>query len=71
MPLDTVTNIGEEVSSMTAEGVTSALGTVWTIVGDTVTFIGENPVLMVCFVGGLVSTVGVRLFRRLKRAVGA
>ena len=56
---------------MTAESVTTALDTVWDIVESVVTFIGGNPVLMVCFVGALVSTVGVRLFKRLRKSVGA
>lgn len=56
------------VSGMTTEGVTTALGTVKEIFSWVVTTVGENPVLMVFFVGGLIP-VGIRVFKKIKNAV--
>lgn len=54
--------------SMTTEGVTAALGTVKEIFTWVVTTVGENPVLMVFFVGGLIP-VGINVFKKIKKAV--
>lgn len=53
---------------MNAEGVSTALTTVWELVGSCVDFIGKNPVLMVLFVAGLVP-MGFRIFKRAKNSV--
>ena len=55
---------------MTAEGLTNALASVWEIVGSAVDFIAENPILMVCFVAGLVP-VGFKIFKKARKSVGA
>lgn len=57
-----------EVATMTTESITTALGTVKEMVTWVVSFISENPVLMVFFVGGLIP-LGVRVFKSLKRSV--
>lgn len=56
------------VTGMSSESITSALATIKSIVSWVVEFIGDNPVLMVFFVGGLIP-VGVHVFRSLKNSV--
>lgn len=58
----------EVVNGMTTETITTALGTVKEIVSWVVSFIGENPVLMVFFVGGMIP-VGIKIFKKLKNSV--
>lgn len=48
--------------------ITGPLSTIKDIVAWVVTFIGDNPVLMVFFVGGLIP-VGIRVFKKLKNSV--
>lgn len=55
---------------MTAEGMTTALTSVWEIVGSAVDFIAENPLLMVCFAAELVP-LGFKIFKKARRSVGA
>lgn len=58
----------EVVNGMTTEGITSALEWIKQIVSWVVSFIGENPVLMVFFVGGMIP-VGIKIFKKLKNSV--
>ena len=58
-----------EAGEALTKAVTTALGTVWEIVGDCVTFIADNPVLMVIFVGGCLVPIGFKIFKRAKRSV--
>lgn len=58
----------EVVNGMTTETITTALATVKEIVSWVVSFIGENPVLMVFFVGGMIP-VGIKIFKKLKNSV--
>lgn len=53
---------------MTTENITTALATVKEIVTWVVSFVGENPVLMVFFVGGMIP-VGVKIFKKLRKSV--
>lgn len=55
-------------ASMTSEGISSALGMIKSIVSWVVSFVADNPVLMVFFVAGLIP-VGIMVFRKLKNAV--
>lgn len=64
----TTTEAVQKGAGMTSEAVTAALGTIKDIVSWVVSFVSENPVLMVFFVGGLIP-VGVRVFRSLKNSV--
>lgn len=69
MPIHVLMNGGTEaVGGMTAAGVTSALTTVMEVLGECVTFIGGNPVLMVIFTASLVG-MGFKLFKKAKRSV--
>ena len=69
MPINVLFGGGTDaVNGMTAEGVTSGLTTVMEVLGQCVTFIGSNPVLMVIFTGSLVG-MGFRLFKKAKRSV--
>ena len=54
------------VSGMTSEAITTALGTVGTLVQKAISMIADNPVLMVCFCAGLVP-IGIGIVRSLKR----
>lgn len=53
---------------MTGEVITAALGTIKDIVTWVVSFVSENAVLMVFFVGGLIP-VGISVFKKLKNSV--
>ena len=64
----TTTEAVQTGAGMTSEAVTAALGTIKDIVSWVVSFVSENPVLMVFFVGGLIP-VGVHVFRSLKNSV--
>lgn len=55
-------------ATMTSEGISSALDMIKSIVSWVVSFIADNPVLMVFFVAGLIP-VGIMVFRKLKNAV--
>lgn len=55
-------------NGMSTETISTALGTVKEIVSWVVTFVGENPVLMVFFVGGMIP-VGIKIFKKLKKSV--
>ena len=69
MPINVLFEGGTDaVSGMTAAGVTSGLTTVMEVLGECVTFIGGNPVLMVIFTGSLVG-MGFKLFKKAKRSV--
>lgn len=48
--------------------VTPSLTIIKSIVSWVVEFVGDNPVLMVFFVGGLIP-VGIKVFRKLKNSV--
>lgn len=48
--------------------ITAPLGIIKDIVSWVVTFVADNPVLMVFFVGGLIP-VGIRVFKKLKNSV--
>lgn len=48
--------------------ITTALKTVWDIVESCVTFISDNPIMMVLLVAGMVP-VGFKIFKRAKRSV--
>ena len=67
-PETTATGVGVVEEAMTGAGVTSALTTVMEVLGECVTFIGGNPVLMVIFTGSLVG-MGFKLFKKAKRSV--
>ena len=54
--------------TMTSEGISSALEMIKSIVSWVVSFVADNPVLMVFFVAGLIP-VGIMVFRKLKNAV--
>lgn len=68
MILNEAENLMEGGVGMTTESVTTSLGTVKEIVSWVVSFVGDNPVLMVFFVAGLIP-VGIGIFRKLKNAV--
>lgn len=69
MPIHVLMEGGTDaVNGMTAAGVTSGLTTVMEVLGQCVTFIGGNPVLMVIFTGSLVG-MGFKLFKKAKRSV--
>lgn len=53
---------------MTAESITSAMTTVTSIVGDAISLISGNAVLMVFLVAGLVP-IGFHIFRSAKNSV--
>lgn len=58
----------EVENGMTTENITTALATVKEIVTWVVSFVGENPVLMVFFVGGMIP-VGIKIFKKLRKSV--
>ena len=66
--MQATTEAVQKGAGMTSEAVTTALGTIKDIVSWVVSFVSENPVLMVFFVGGLIP-VGVHVFRSLKNSV--
>ena len=66
--MQATTEAVQKGAGMTSEAVTAALGTIKDIVSWVVSFVSENPVLMVFFVGGLIP-VGVHVFRSLKKSV--
>lgn len=53
---------------MTTEAISGALGTIKEIVSWVVSFVSDNAVLMVFFVGGLIP-VGIKVFKKLKNSV--
>lgn len=55
-------------ATMTSECISSALEMIKSIVSWVVSFVADNPVLMVFFVAGLIP-VGIMVFRKLKNAV--
>jgi len=59
--MQATTEAVQKGAGMTSEAVTAALGTIKDIVSWVVSFVSENPVLMVFFVGGLIP-VGVHVF---------
>ena len=66
--MQATTEAVQKGAGMTSEAVTAALGTIKDIVSWVVSFVAENPVLMVFFVGGLIP-VGVHVSRSLKNSV--
>ena len=66
--MQATTEAVQKGAGMTSEAVTAALGTIKDIVSWVVSFVSENPVLMVFFVGGLIP-VGGHVFRSLKNSV--
>lgn len=53
-------------SSMTTEGMTSAVSSIMQIVSTVVSTIAGNPILMIFFCSGLVG-IAIGIVRRLKR----
>lgn len=53
-------------SSMTTEGMTSAVSSIMQIVSTVVSTIAGNPILMIFFCAGLVG-IAIGIVRRLKR----
>lgn len=50
------------------EALTTAVGSVFTLVGDVLTEITGQPFLAILLVGTSVVPLGIRIFKKLKRA---
>lgn len=66
--MQATTEAVQKGGTMTSEGISSALEMIKSIVSWVVSFVADNPVLMVFFVAGLIP-VGIMVFRKLKNAV--
>ena len=67
--LMSVPALATDGGSGTSGGVMSYVTNVVTLAGDVWTMVSGNPYLGTCLAAGLV-TIGIRIFRRSRRAVG-
>lgn len=50
------------------EWLTTATEAVTSVMSSTISTITTQPILAMCFVGGVIIPMGVRVFRKLRRA---